>query len=142
MTSDTSPRPISPLRARMIEDMTLRGFSEQTRSHYVRHVRSFAASIGRSPVKAAAGQIPIDGRALTALPRVRSSEAFGRRPLASGRSLSPARRLLRADYGHSPDRQRSGWSAHSGRSFLPSPRDSTSTALLAHALAIARRPSS
>ena len=27
MTSDGSPRPISPLRARMIEDMTVRGFS-------------------------------------------------------------------------------------------------------------------
>ena len=49
MTSDTSPRPVSPLRARMIEDMTVRGFSEQTRSHYVRHVRSFAAFIGRTP---------------------------------------------------------------------------------------------
>jgi hypothetical protein len=32
----------------MIEDMTVRGFSEQTRSHYIRHVRSFAAFIGRS----------------------------------------------------------------------------------------------
>jgi len=28
MTSDTSPRPISPLRARMIEDMSVRGFKE------------------------------------------------------------------------------------------------------------------
>ena len=28
MTSDTSLRPISPLRARMIEDMTVRGFNE------------------------------------------------------------------------------------------------------------------
>ena len=42
MTSDTSHRPVSPLRARMIEDMTVRGFSEQTRSHYVwGSVRSF-----------------------------------------------------------------------------------------------------
>jgi hypothetical protein len=32
MTSDPSPRPVSPLRARMIEDMTVRGFSEHTRS--------------------------------------------------------------------------------------------------------------
>jgi integrase/recombinase XerD len=54
MTSDTSLRPVSPLRARMIEDMTVRGFSEQTRSHYVRHVRSFAAFIGRSPDTATA----------------------------------------------------------------------------------------
>ena len=49
MTSDTSPRPISPLRARMIEDMTVRGFKEDTRRDYVRHVRAFAAFIGRSP---------------------------------------------------------------------------------------------
>src|SRR5439155_13397728 len=49
MTSDTSPRPISPLRTRMIEDMTVRGFNEDTRRDYVRHVRAFAAFIGRSP---------------------------------------------------------------------------------------------
>jgi integrase/recombinase XerD len=54
MTSDTSPRPISPLRARMIEDMTLRGFNEHTRRDYVRQVRSFMAFIGRSPDTATA----------------------------------------------------------------------------------------
>src|SRR6266571_2668083 len=54
MTSDTSPRPISPLRARMIEDMTVRGFNEHTRSGYVRHVRAFAAFIGQSPGAATA----------------------------------------------------------------------------------------
>jgi Phage integrase, N-terminal SAM-like domain/Phage integrase family len=54
MTSDTSPRPVSPLRARMIEDMTVRGFNERTRGHYVRHVRAFAAFIGRSPDTATA----------------------------------------------------------------------------------------
>src|SRR6516165_2322640 len=48
MTSDGSPRPISPLRARMIEDMTVRGFSEKTRHDYVRKVRAFTAFIGRS----------------------------------------------------------------------------------------------
>jgi hypothetical protein len=31
MTFDTSLRPVSPLRARMIEDMTVRGFNEHTR---------------------------------------------------------------------------------------------------------------
>jgi hypothetical protein len=36
MTSDTSPRHVSPLRARMIEDMTVRGFKEDTRRDYVR----------------------------------------------------------------------------------------------------------
>src|SRR5258708_4492958 len=54
MTSDTSPRPISPLRARMIEDMTVRAFNEDTRRDYVRHVRAFAAFIGRSPDTATA----------------------------------------------------------------------------------------
>ena len=54
MTSDTSPRPVSPLRARMIEDMTVRGYKEDTRRDYVRHVRSFAAFIGRSPDTATA----------------------------------------------------------------------------------------
>jgi len=54
MTSDPSPRPVSPLRARMIEDMTVRGFNEHTRSGYVRHVRAFAAFIGRSPDTATA----------------------------------------------------------------------------------------
>jgi hypothetical protein len=54
MTSDTAPRPISPLRARMIEDMTVRGFKENTRRDYVRQVRAFAALIGRSPDTATA----------------------------------------------------------------------------------------
>ena len=54
MTSDPSERPVSPLRARMIEDMTVRGFKADTRRDYVRHVRAFAAFIGRSPDTATA----------------------------------------------------------------------------------------
>ena len=54
MTSNTSPRPVSPLRARMIEDMSVRGFKEDTRRDYVRQVRAFAAFIGRSPDTATA----------------------------------------------------------------------------------------
>jgi site-specific recombinase XerD len=57
MTSDSSPQPISPLRARMIEDMTVHGFNERTRGHYVRHVRAFAAFIGRSPDTATAEDV-------------------------------------------------------------------------------------
>ena len=48
MTSHSSDRPVSALRARMIEDMRVRGFTEKTRSDYVRNVRAFAAFIGRS----------------------------------------------------------------------------------------------
>jgi Phage integrase, N-terminal SAM-like domain len=54
MSSDTAPVPIGRLRARMIEDMTVRGFKEDTRSDYVRNVRAFAAFIGRSPDTATA----------------------------------------------------------------------------------------
>ena len=38
MTSDPSHRPISALRARMIEDMYVRGFTEKTRNGYIRNV--------------------------------------------------------------------------------------------------------
>ena len=38
----------------MIEDMTMRGFKEDTRRDYVRHVRAFAAFICRSPDTATA----------------------------------------------------------------------------------------
>ena len=42
-------KPISPLRQRMIEDMTARRFKEKVQKDYVRHVRSFAVFLGRSP---------------------------------------------------------------------------------------------
>ena len=54
MTSPLSPRPVTALRARMIEDMTVRGFTEETHNDYVRRVRAFAAFIRRSPDTATA----------------------------------------------------------------------------------------
>ncbi len=54
MTSPLSRRPVTVLRARMIEDMTVRGFTEETRNDYVRRVRAFAAFIRRSPDTATA----------------------------------------------------------------------------------------
>jgi hypothetical protein len=50
--------PISPLRRRMIEDMTVRNFVEKTQNDYIRHVRDFTAFLGRSPD----GAIPEDLR--------------------------------------------------------------------------------
>jgi site-specific recombinase XerD len=44
-----SEKPISPLRRRMIEDMTVRNFVEKTRNDYIRHVKTFTAFLGRSP---------------------------------------------------------------------------------------------
>ena len=40
---------ISPLRRRMIEDMTVRNFAAKTQTDYIRRVKSFAAFLGRSP---------------------------------------------------------------------------------------------
>ena len=54
MISYPSHRPASALRARMIEDMSVRGFSEKTRHDYIRNVRAFAAFTGRSPDTATA----------------------------------------------------------------------------------------
>jgi len=41
--------PVSPLRRRMIEDMTIRQFGAKTQTDYVRVVRDFSAFLGRSP---------------------------------------------------------------------------------------------
>jgi hypothetical protein len=55
-----SEKPISPLRQRMIEDMTVRNFGEKTRNDYIRHVKTFTAFIGRSPDTATAVLSPED----------------------------------------------------------------------------------
>jgi site-specific recombinase XerD len=49
-----SEKPISALRRRMIEDMTVRNFVEKTRTDYIRHVKTFTAFLGRSPDRATA----------------------------------------------------------------------------------------
>ena len=48
-----SEKPISPLRRRMIEDMTVRNFVEKTHNDYIRHVRTFTVFLGRAPDTAA-----------------------------------------------------------------------------------------
>ncbi len=55
MTDDD--RAISPLRRRMIEDMTIRGFAPKTQSGYIRAVRDFTAFLGRAPDQANAGDL-------------------------------------------------------------------------------------
>jgi integrase/recombinase XerD len=45
---------ISPLRQRMIEDMTMRNFAEKTCNDYIRRVKTFTAFLGRSPDTATA----------------------------------------------------------------------------------------
>ena len=47
-----SEKPISPLRARMLEDMRVRNFGEPIQKDYIRHVKSFSIFLGRSPATA------------------------------------------------------------------------------------------
>ena len=49
---DASPRAVSPLRQRMIEDMRLRQLNPKTQSGYLRSVSNFARYLGRSPATA------------------------------------------------------------------------------------------
>jgi integrase/recombinase XerD len=48
---------ISPLRQRLIEDMTIRRLGPKTQHDYIRHVKSFADFLGRSPDKATAEDV-------------------------------------------------------------------------------------
>jgi hypothetical protein len=48
MTDET----ISPLRRRMIEDMTIRKLGAKTQSGYIRAVKNFAEFLGHSPDRA------------------------------------------------------------------------------------------
>ena len=56
---------LSPLRRRMIEDMTVRNFVEKTRNDYIRQVKTFAAFLGRSPDTATAEELRLYQRHLT-----------------------------------------------------------------------------
>src|ERR1700687_4302248 len=54
---DNLPSAPVALRQRLIEDMTVRGFSEKTRKYYIRIVAGFAAFLERSPSTATAEDI-------------------------------------------------------------------------------------
>jgi site-specific recombinase XerD len=48
-TMDASPRAVSPLRQRMLDDMRLRKLNPKTQSAYLRSVSNFARYLGRAP---------------------------------------------------------------------------------------------
>jgi hypothetical protein len=50
---------ISPLRRRMIEDMSIRKFAPKTQHDYVQKVKDFAAFLGRSPDTKVGGRAPL-----------------------------------------------------------------------------------
>jgi len=54
MSAQPSHQPVRALRQRMVEDMSVRGFTEATRRDYIRCVKAFATFIGRVPDTATA----------------------------------------------------------------------------------------
>ncbi|MDE2568852.1 MAG: site-specific integrase [Sphingomonadales bacterium] len=54
MDTITTAAPINPLRQRFQHDMMMRGLSPHSQQDYIRHVRRFAAFLGRPPDKATA----------------------------------------------------------------------------------------
>ena len=50
---------ISPLRRRMIEDMTVRNFVEKTQNDSIRHVKNLTAFLGRAPDTATAENLRV-----------------------------------------------------------------------------------
>jgi integrase/recombinase XerD len=46
---------MSPLRRRMIEDMTIRKFAPKTQHDYLQRVKNFTIHLGRSPDTASSG---------------------------------------------------------------------------------------
>jgi integrase/recombinase XerD len=50
-------QPICSLRQRMLEAMAVRNLAEKTRHDYIRHVKSFASFLGRSPETASADDL-------------------------------------------------------------------------------------
>ena len=43
--------PVSPLRQRLIDDMTMRRFSQETQRNYIRDVGRFASFLGRPRIR-------------------------------------------------------------------------------------------
>jgi hypothetical protein len=65
--------PISPLRRRMIEDMTVRKFAARTQEGYIRAVKVFSGFLGRRPTRRAS-------RICAATGCIWSKAALARRP--------------------------------------------------------------
>ena len=57
MATLPTERPVTPLRQRMIDDMAMRSMGARTQHDYIRHVRAFAAFLGRSPDTATAEDV-------------------------------------------------------------------------------------
>jgi hypothetical protein len=59
MISHATDRPVSALGARMIEDMSVRGFSKNTRNDYIQNVRAFSCIRHRLECEGQASTMPL-----------------------------------------------------------------------------------
>ena len=55
--NDLVPAVVSPLRQRLVDDMTMRRFTRETQRNYIRDVGRFATWLGRSPATATAEDV-------------------------------------------------------------------------------------
>lgn len=91
------------LRQRMVEDMTMRGFSAKTQHDYLRVVSRFAAFLGRTPDRASAEDVrrfQVDQRDVGMAPPAMNSHVAALRFFFSTTLDRPdlARRLVRISY--------------------------------------------
>src|SRR3954464_2361189 len=82
----------SPLRRRMIEDMTVRNFVEKTQNDSIRHVQNLTAFLRRSPDTATAEDLRLYQMAMTFL-RGRCGRPVVE-PLAASRGCLPGEGLM------------------------------------------------
>jgi len=103
MTSSRTFAHRADLRQRMVEDMTMRGFSAKTQHDYLRVVSRFAAFLGRSPDRASAEDVrrfQVDQRDVGMAPPAMNSHVAALRFFFSTTLDRPdlARRLVRISY--------------------------------------------
>ena len=87
---ETTTRPGTPLRHRMLDDMRMRKFAEHTQDGYIRAVRKLAAFLGRSPDTVARGRCGWRASCCHCAPATWSSSRPG--PTTRTRSSTPATR--------------------------------------------------
>jgi hypothetical protein len=76
---------MSPLRRRMIEDMTIRRLAPKTQQDYVQRVKNFAAFVGRSPDTATFEDVRVN----LSDNETKDACAFPSRPRPASRSNRP-----------------------------------------------------
>ena len=104
---------ISPLRQRMVDDMTARHFGEKTQKDYIRCVKNLAAFIGRAPETATAEELRLYRLHLVQSPLGRSECELGddcasvflqhhARPVRASQAFVPRANAPEAAHGLDP----------------------------------------